>query len=208
MKKKAPALPVKEALHLFHQDGAVDIIAGATLLNFGFDVLSQSESTSLFTWVPILLLSSLKNKNTLPKLASYFGGVSENQLKRWTFVPALMMILTLVLLGMVMLTDPLKLAEADFLPIAGDLKSFTGFMLIALVCLVPALWAGLKQFFVYSAVAFAGGVASFFFLPAAWSIFIVAAVMLALGERMMIRFSRQYTLPEEKDPEENTPEDK
>jgi hypothetical protein len=201
MEIKKSAQTLKEALFLFHQDGAVDVIAGATLLNFGFDVLGQAESTSLFTWIPILLLSSIKNKNTMPRLSPFLKEVSDRQLRTWTFVPSVMMILTLILLGILMLSDPLNLSQA-VLPLAGDLRSFVGFTILALILLVPAFWVGLKQFFIYSAVAFAIAIASFFVLPAAWGVFLTAAVMLVLGGRNMLRFTRQYPLPDLQKPDE------
>ena len=202
MEIKKSAQTLKDTLYLFHQDGAVDVIAGATLLNFGFDVLGQAESTSLFTWIPILLLSSIKNKNTMPRISPFLKEVSDRQLKSWTFIPSVLMILTLILLGVLMLGDPLNLAQADFLSLAGDLKSFVSFTILALVCLLPVFWAGLKQFFIYSAVAFAVAIASFFILPAAWGVFITAAAMLVLGGRNMLRFTRQYPLPDLQKPDE------
>lgn len=203
MKEKKTDLSIKEALHLFHQDGVIDIIAGATLLNFGFDVLNKAETTSLFTWLPIILLSSLKNKNTFPKLEQYLAGVSEQQKRKWTFIPAVGMIVALVILGIIILGDPLHLSEAAFLPIAGDLKSLVGNFLLALFCLVPAIWIPLKNFYIYSAVAFAVGIASFFILPDYAAIFITAAVMILFGGRMMIRFTRKYPLIEKNASDEN-----
>lgn len=203
MKEKKTDLSIKEALYLFHQDGVIDIIAGATLINFGFDVLNKAETTSLFTWIPILLLSSLKNKNTLPKLEEYIAVVSEKQKRKWTFIPAVGMIIALVILGIMMLGDPLHLSETAFLPVTGDLKSFVGIILLALFCLVPAIWIPLKNFYIYSAVAFAAGIASFFILPDYAAIFITAGVMVVFGARMMIRFAREYTLIEKNASDEN-----
>ena len=202
MDQKNSNLSIKEALHLFHQDGALDIIAGATLLNFAFDVLNQGESTSLFTWVPILLYSSIKNKNTLPKISQYLKDVSDRQLRLWTVIPSVAFIITLVFLGIIMLGDPLNLAQVA-LPVTGDLKSLAGFIFLALVLLIPAFWIDLKQFFFYSGVAFLAAIITFFFLPPAWSVFAIAAVMLFFGGRMMVLFSRQYTLPEPEKTDEN-----
>lgn len=202
MEIKKSAQTLKDMLYLFHQDGAVDVIAGATLLNFGFDVLGQAESTSLFTWIPILLLSSIKNKNTMPRLSPFLNEVSDRQLKSWTFIPSVLMILTLILLGVMMLGDPLNLAQANFLPLAGDFKAFLSFTILALICLLPVFWAGLKQFIIYSIVSFVIAIASFFILPAAWGVFVIAAVMLVLGGRNMLRFTRQYPLPDLQKPDE------
>ena len=194
MNKKSPNTAVKEALYLFHQDGALDLIAGATLLNFGFDVLGGAEMTSLFTWIPILLYSSLKNKNTLPKLTPYLKNVSDKQLRLWTIIPSVGLILLLILLGIIMLSDGLNL---------GEMRTMAGFAFIALICLIPALWVGLKQYFIYAGVAFALGLLSLLFLPSAWSVFIIATLMLFFGGRMMMRFSRDYPQPEEIKADEN-----
>jgi hypothetical protein len=194
MNNNSPNTSVKEALHLFHQDGALDVIAGATLLNFGFDVLGGAETTSLFTWIPILLYSSLKNKNTLPKLTPYLKNVSDKQLRLWTVIPSVGLVLLLVLLGIIMLGDGLNL---------GDLRSMAGFAFVALACLVPALWVGLRHYFIYAAAAFAAGILSYLLIPPAWSVFIIAACMLFFGGRMMVRFTRHYPLPEEKKDDED-----
>jgi hypothetical protein len=188
MNNNSPNPSVKEALNLFHQDGALDVIAGATLLNFGFDVLGGAETTSLFTWIPILLYSSLKNKNTLPKLTPFLKNVSDKQLRLWTIIPSVGLVLVLVLLGIIMLGDGLNL---------GDLRSLAGFTFITLACLVPAVWVGLKHYFIYAAAAFTAGLLSFLLIPPSWSVFILATFMLLFGGRMMVRFTRDYRLPEE-----------
>lgn len=188
MNTNSPNPSVKKALNLFHQDGALDVIAGATLLNFGFDVLGGAETTSLFTWIPILLYSSLKNKNTLPKLTPFLKNVSDKQLRLWTIIPSVGLVLVLVLLGIIMLGDGLNL---------GDLRSLAGFIFIALACLVPAVWVGLKHYFIYAAAAFTAGLLSYLLIPPSWSVFILATFMLLFGGRMMVRFTRDYRLPEE-----------
>lgn len=188
MNTNSPNPSVKKALNLFHQDGALDVIAGATLLNFGFDVLGGAETTSLFTWIPILLYSSLKNKNTLPKLTPFLKNISDKQLRLWTIIPSVGLVLVLVLLGIIMLGDGLNL---------GDLRSLAGFIFIALACLVPAVWVGLKHYFIYAAAAFTAGLLSYLLIPPSWSVFILATFMLLFGGRMMVRFTRDYRLPEE-----------
>jgi len=202
MKNIKTDLSIKQALHLFHQDGALDIIAGATLLNFGFDVLSNAESTSLLTWIPIILLTSIKNKNTLPKISTNLENITEKQLRNWTIIPSIALVLILVLLGILMLSDPLNLANVAFLSQRFNLSALLAFLLIAIACLVPALWIGLQRFFIYAGVAVVGGLVSFFILPAFWMMFATAAVMLFFGGRAMARFSREYVLPEEKTTDE------
>lgn len=189
MQIKKADISTREARTLFFQDGALDLIAGATLLNFGFDVLSQSASSSLFTWVPILLFSSLKNRNTLPRLTPYLKNASDKQLRPWTIIPSFGLALMLVLLGVTMLSDAFSLASLRF-PL--------GFVIIALLSLVPAFWIGHRQFFIYAAVAAAAGLLTFFTGMPALFIFITAAVMLFFGGRAMMRFSREFVIEEEK----------
>ena len=194
---------VKDALKLFHDDGVIDLIAGATLINFGFDVLNQSETTSLFTWVPILLISSLKNKTTLPRLGKAFVDANETHIRKWTFFPAAGMILVLVVLGIFVLSDPIKVKEMAVLPIPGNLHNLLSSFLLALSLLIPAFWVPLKRFFIYSGVAFAAGLASYFILPIYVSVFLTAAVMTGLGIRLMIKFSKEHPLQKEKPVDEN-----
>ena len=68
-KKESNKDTVRKAFHLYNQDGIIDIIAAALMINFGLDLFNKSETTSIFTWVPILLISSLKNKVTDQRLS-------------------------------------------------------------------------------------------------------------------------------------------
>jgi len=182
------SLTPKQARTVFFQDGALDIIAGATLLNFGFDVLGGSTSSSLFTWFPILLFASVKNRNTLPRISSELKNISDKQLRIWTIIPTMVLALMLVLLGTIILSDTLALAE---------LRYPLGFAVVVLLALIPVFWVNQKQFYIYAAVSFAAGLITFFISMPAIFFFVTAAVMLFFGGRMMMQFSRKYTQPEE-----------
>ena len=147
-KKKIISSKVK-ALQLFHQDGIIDIISGAVLVNFGFDILNNNETTSLFTWVPIILLSSMKRKITIPRLGYESLGGDEGQVKRWTFYPAAGMILALILFGIFILGDPLNLQNTLILPFPGNSQNLFGSLILAAVCFITGLLISLKRFYVY-----------------------------------------------------------
>ena len=187
-----------KALQLFHQDGIIDIISGAVLVNFGFDILTNKESTSLFTWIPIILFSSLKNKTTIPRLGYESLGGDEGQIKRWTFYPAVGMVLVLVLLGIFTLTDPLDLQNTFILPFSGNSKNLFGGIILAAACFITGLLISLKRFYVYGAVALIAGLISSFFLPTYFPFFLTAGVMMAYGTRLMIAFTRAYPLDDKR----------
>jgi hypothetical protein len=187
-----------KALQLFHQDGIIDIISGAVLINFGFDILNNNETTSLFTWIPIILLSSLKNKTTIPRLGYELLGGDEGQIKRWTFYPAAGMILALMLFGIFILDDPLYLQNSFILPFSGNSHNLLGSFILAAACFITGLLISLKRFYVYAAVALAAGLISYFFLPIYFPFFLTAGVMIAYGARLMVTFMRAYPLNNDK----------
>ena len=187
-----------KALQLFHQDGIIDIISGAVLVNFGFDILNNKETTSLFTWIPIILLSSLKNKTTIPRLGYESLGGDERQIKRWTFYPAVGMVLVMMLLGIFVLGDPLDLQNTLILPFSGNSKNLIGGIILAAACFITGSLISLKRFYVYGAVALVAGLISYFFLPIYFPIFLTAGVMIAYGTRLMVAFTRAYPLDDKR----------
>jgi len=196
-KKKVVSSKIK-ALQLFHQDGIIDIISGAVLVNFVFDILNNNETTSLFTWVPIILISSLKSKTTIPRLGYESLGGDEGQIKRWTFYPAVGMILVLILLGTFILGDLLDLQNTLILPFSGNSKTLFGSIILSAACFITGLLISLKRFYVYGAVALVAGLISFFFLPIHFLFFITGGVMIVYGTRLMITFTRAYPLDDKR----------
>ena len=183
-----------KALRLFHQDGIIDIISGAVLVNFGFDILNQSETTSLYTWIPILFLSSLKNKTTLPRLGYESLGGDKNQIKRWTFYPAAGIIFAMVMLGIFTLGDRIDFQNTIILPFPGNSKNLISSSILAAALFIAGYLISLKRFYVYAAVALSAGLISYLFLPAYFPFFLTAGVMVAYGARLMITFTRAYPL--------------
>lgn len=196
--KKKAASSKEKALHLFHQDGIIDIIGGSVLVNFGFDILNNNETTSLFTWIPIILLSSIKNKVTIPRLGTKSLGGDEGQIKRWTFFPAAGMILALMAFGILILDDPLDLRNTFTLPFPGNPWNLFGSFILTAACFITGLLISLKRFYVYAAAALVSGLISYFFLPIYFPFFLTAGVMIAYGARLMITFMRAYPLDDER----------
>lgn len=184
----------KEVLHLFHQDGIIDLISGAVLVNFGFDILNSNETTSLFTWIPILFLSSIKNKTTIPRLGYEALGGDRRQINRWTFYPSIGIVLAITALGILILNDPLNIESLSMLPIAGNSKSLFGGLILSFACLLTGMFGSIKRFYVYAAAALLAGLIGFFFLPQYFPFFLTAAVMIAYGARLMITFLRAHPL--------------
>lgn len=191
-----------KALQLFNQDGVIDIISGVVLFNFGLDLLNQNETTSIFTWVPVLLISSIKNKITNQRLDPDQLGADERSIRQWTFFPAVGMILALTLFGILILDDPLGLKNLTALPFSGDALSLFASLLLTLTCAISGLLTRLKRFFIYAAAAFSAGLVSYFFLPIFFPFFLTAAVMLALGIRLMYTFTKAYPLEDKSETDE------
>ena len=160
--------------------------------------INNNENTSLFTWVPIILLSSLKSKTTIPRLGYESLGGDERQVKRWTFYPAVGMIIVLILLGTLILGDLLDLQNTFILPFSGDSRILFGSIILAAACFITGLLISLKRFYVYGAVALVAGLISYFFLPLYFPFFLTAGVMIIYGTRLMITFTRAYPLDDKR----------
>ena len=191
-----------KALQLFNQDGVIDIISGVVLFNFGLDLLNQNETTSIFTWVPVLLISSIKNKITNQRLSPDQLGVDERSMRRWTFFPAVGMILALILFGILILDDAFGINNLTTLPLSGDALSLFGSLLLTLACIITGLITRLKRFYIYAAAAFSAGLASYFFFPIYFPFFLTSAVMTALGIRLMYTFTKAYPLKDRNESDE------
>lgn len=189
-----------KAMQLYHSDGAVDIIAGSILLNFGLDFLNEAAYTSLFTWLPIILLTSIKNRYTMPRIGYETLGVDENKVKSWNTQTAAGLAIALVVISSIILGDPFGLESKLALPWEGDFRCLVFGVLGGLFLLAAAWRIPLQRFKIYAAVTFATSMICYFFLPVSAPIFISAAVILANGIRVMMSFSRQYPDPE-KEPE-------
>jgi hypothetical protein len=193
----------KESFHLYNQDGVIDIISAAVLLNFGLDLLKNSETTSIFTWVPILLISSLKDRITNSRLSPEELGTDNKTIRKWTFIPAVVMILSLTLLGTFVLGDPLNIQATGFLSFSGDALSLAASLVLSLVWIISGLLTGLKRFYIYAGVALIAGLISSFFFPLYVPFFLTAAVILVLGAVLMVKFTKAYPIIEKEEADEN-----
>ncbi len=197
MSEKNNLLPAREELmRIFHQDGIIEIITGAVLLNFGFDLLNQNRLTSLFTYIPIILLTSMKTQVTISRLGiDQFGG--EKKIRNWNLAVAAGLVMMLLLLNATVLEDMLGLRSANPLPFGGDFGNLIAGTIMALLCLAAAYFIPLKRFFYYALGAFLAGIVSFLLLPAGnvhFLLFFCALAILVPGIKLMVKFSRSYPL--------------
>jgi len=193
-----------EAMQIFHQDGVLEIVIGATLLNFGFDVLNGMTFTSLFTYVPIVLMSSMKNQITISRLGYDAFDADETSVRNWNLVTAVGMVAVLIALSVFVLNDLLNVRPLIPFGGLGDLPAlFTG-IILAIGTLAAALLIPLNRFFLYAAAALGLGILGFFFFPAQVIAFVFAGIILGNGVRLMVKFSKQYPLKKaDKDDQRN-----
>jgi hypothetical protein len=198
--KTKPAFTREEEMRIFHQDGIIEIITGAVLLNFGFDLLNQNRITSLFTYIPIILLTSMKNQVTLSRLGIDTFGGDEKKVRFWNLAVAAGLVVMLLLLSTMVLDDLLKIRAALTLIFGDGIRSFLAGTIMALACLVAGYFIPLKRFYYYAAVPFVAGLVSFFLFPnnAAVPVFFCALAILVPGIRMMVRFTKAYPLLKDK----------
>ena len=181
-----------KALNLFNLDGVIDIIGGVVLFNFGFDLVNKNEATSLFTWIPIILIASIKDKITHQRLTPAQIGVDSKTLRNWTFYPAATMIFSLVVLGTLVIGDPFDIKHAPVLSSYGDTLSLVGGLVLAIICAISGILTRLNRFFIYTATAIIGGLVSYFLLPNYFLFFLTSAVMTGYGIRLMVTFTKTY----------------
>ena len=192
-----------ETQQLYHSDGGLDLVLGTVLVNLGFDVLNGAASASLFSYIPIFILYSMKSRFTVTRLGLDRLGIDERTSNYWARQLTLWTAIGLIFLSIMTLGDPLSLQEKLNLPWAGDIGCLM-FAVIGGVSLFLTAWkTTLKRFKIYAAVAFASGLISYFILPLYAPMFITAAVMVVPGVKLMMEFSRQYPEPE-KDKEEES----
>ncbi|MDK2981619.1 MAG: hypothetical protein PWQ55_1966 [Chloroflexota bacterium] len=186
-----------EIMALYHSDGGLDLIAGAVLLNLGLDILNGTSATSLFTWIPILLISSLKNRFTLPRLGFKALKTNEKIARSWTIQTAVGLAIGLLILSTLILANPFGLHDTLGVIGQGDVRNLIlavvgGLMFAASAWLIP-----LKRFYIYGAVMAASALINYFFLPVYLPIFLTAAVMVVIGIRLTMQFSKDYPDPEQ-----------
>lgn len=192
--KTKPVLTREEEMRIFHQDGIIEIITGAVLLNFGFDLLNQNRITSLFTYIPIILLTSMKTQVTISRLGYDIFGGDEKRVRSWNLAIAAGLVVMLLLMSTTVLDDPLKIRTALTLPFGGDTGNLLAGTIMALACLAAGYFIPLKRFYYYAPVAFLAGLIGFFFLPPALPVFFCALAILVPGIQLMVKFTRAYPL--------------
>lgn len=185
-----------EAMLLYHSDGGLDLIAGAILLNFGLDILNQTSATSLFTWIPILLISSLKNRFTLPRLGLKALKVNEKIARSWTVQTAVGLAIWLVIISTLILTDPFDMQAKLSVIGSGDIRNLImavagGLLFAAAAWIIP-----LQRFYIYGAVLALSSLISYFVLPVYAPVFLTAAVMVVMGIRLTMKFGNTYPDPD------------
>lgn len=200
---KEPLFESKRAkmMQVFHQDGIVDLIGGAVLLNYGFDLLNNSSVSSLFTYIPILLMTPMKMQVTIPRLGYEPFNNSQKQVRQWVLAAAALMVLTLMLLGMVIL-NPASPVAVILMDLFEDFGGLVGVgVTLAAVSTLAALLTPHKRFLIYTITSLAAAIVALALqLPVFAVVFAQAAVMMGLGLRLMLRFTRAYPLetPKEK----------
>lgn len=183
-----------KAMKIFHQDGVLEIVLGMTLLNFGFDVLNGMTFTSLFTYVPILLMSAMKNQVTLSRLSYDDFDADDIKVRNWNLFTAIGMVVMLIALSVFVLNYDLNLRPWMPNPDAGNLPAlFTG-VILAAGTLAAALLIPLKRFYFNAAAALGLGILGFFFFAPHVMPFIVAGIILGNGIRLMVKFIRKFPL--------------
>jgi len=183
-----------EAMEIFHQDGVLEVVLGVTLLNFGFDVLNGMTFTSLFTYVPILLMSAMKNQITMSRLSYDAFDADEIRVRNWNLFTAVGMVVVLIALSMFVLNDMLNLRTMTPYADAGNLPALITGVILTIGTLAAAVLIPLKRFFLYAAAALGLGILGFFFFPAQVIAFVFAGIILGNGVRLMVKFSKKYPL--------------
>lgn len=185
-----------EVMQLYHSDGGLDLIAGAVLLNFGLDILNKTSATSLFTWIPILLISSLKNRYTLPRLGLKALKANEKIAHSWTIQTAVGLAIWLLIISTMILLDPFDMQIKLSAIGQGDIRNLIlgvvgGLLFVAAGWLIP-----LRRFYIYSGILALSSLISYFLAPVQVPVFLTATVMIVVGIKLTMQFGKTYPDPE------------
>ena len=189
----------REIARFFHQDGVFEIVAGAVLLNFGLDVYNQSDTTSLFAYLPIVVYNSIKNQVFFARIDLKEFGIEGKKARMWSLSVLIGLIVALVAMSMLVLTNMVEEFPLPEFLYEGNLQALTAGVVIAVACIVAAMAIPLDRFLIYAGVAVVLGVASFFFLPAYVPVFGSAVAMLAWGINLTVKFRKAFPLPEKEE---------
>lgn len=193
MEKKIVVAPKNMSLlQFFHLDGMLDLVISAVLVNFGLDVYNNSDFTSLFTWLPILLFNSIKYSYTLKRIPAETFGEDGKKMRVWIFIPTLFLVIGVVILGFAVLQDAFNLSEFG----TGRLPNLASGVIVAIFCLIPAIWIPLKRFYMYIGAALAIGLINYFVLPGYAFFFAAGLVIAVLGGLRVRTFAKNYPLLE------------
>lgn len=184
----------QEMARLFHQDGIIDIITGAVLLNFGFDILNQSATTSLFTFIPILLVTSMKRQITLQRLDEEAMGMDGAKFRRGTLYMTAGIVLMVIALGSLVLNGLLQSWFESGWATQYNPRSFAAALIPGVFSLAGALLIPLPRLYIYAGFSIFTGIISFFLFPPFVPPFAIAVFMLVYGGWTMSKFMRAYPL--------------
>jgi hypothetical protein len=186
----------EEVMELYHSEGGLDLIAGTVLLNLGLDLLNNSSTTSLFTWIPILLYSSIKSRYSLPRIGYDALKADEKIVRSWNAQTAVSLAIALLVLGTIIVGDPLGLQTKINLPLQGNVICLAFGLIGGLFALLAARFIPLKRLYIYAGVIFSSGLISYFFLPIQVPVFLSAIVIIVIGFRLTMAFNKKYPDPE------------
>ncbi len=196
-KKKEMIFDKKTILQKYHQDGILDIIAGVVILNYGMDIGNQAVSTSLFTWLPILLLTSMKNRTTLPRMDLMGYSLDEKQVRKWNLILTVGIAATVVIMGLFSFSSAETMPDSISWLVSDANKMLLPLGVLTLMLSAAAFFLHLKRFYLYAGIAAISTLISSFFFPLHIPYYMISLAMIGYGLKLITSLIRQYPLPEE-----------
>ena len=184
-------------LQKYHQDGILDIIAGVVILNYGMDIGNQAVSTSLFTWLPILLLTSMKNRTTLPRMDLMGYPMDEKLVRKWNLILTVGIAATVVIMGLFSFSSAETMPDSLSWLVSDTNKMLLPLGVLTLMLLAAAIFMHLKRFYLYAGIAAASTLISSLFFPLHIPYYMISLAMIGYGLKLITSLIRQYPLPEE-----------
>lgn len=191
--------PIKRKLYLaYHQDGILDMVAGATVLGFGTFMLTTNVVFLILGAIAASQYILLKQRITIPRFG-YVRFISEKKsMKQATMLLGIgvFVLLLFFLLPLLMDSQPTSseiqawLQRYHMVPLSG--------LLFGLPALVAAIFLGLKRFYLYAILAVG--------LPAlgAWlnietfiPIIATGLVIVAIGIWLLADFMKKHPVTDE-----------
>ena len=186
--------PLKQKVLLaYHQDGILDLMAGAVVISFALDMLTNNIAFLMAGWLSIPLYFVLKQRVTIPRFGYVrFESQDRSKSKLLLLLGFGMLVLALFVAGIFLLDRQPDSASVQQLLQRYHMVPLSA-LLFALPALLAAIFLGLKRYYLYAFLAVAlPFLAALIGIETYLPIFATGLTLLGYGLVLLIGFLKKY----------------